>query len=64
VEMAEVAGKLSEVKYFEIAEVAPKLEPAERSSRIAAEMIFRFAYARAQCFPRKRKLPKTRGSAR
>jgi arginase family enzyme len=34
-EMAEFAGLEKKVRYFEIAEVAPSLDFAERSSRIA-----------------------------
>jgi formimidoylglutamase len=46
--MAEAAGRLSKVKHFEIAEVAPVLDPAERSSRIAAEMIYAFLRAKSE----------------
>ena len=47
VEMARAAGKNRKVNYLEIAEVAPALDPTERSSRIAAEMIHAFLVARA-----------------
>jgi formiminoglutamase len=42
---ARAAGSQKKVKLFEIAEVAPSLDPTERSSRIAAEMIFSFITA-------------------
>lgn len=45
--MADIAGRERKVRYFEIAEVAPSLDFQERSSRIAAEMIYRFLRARA-----------------
>jgi len=45
--MAETAGQTAALRYFEIAEVAPALDNAERSSRIAAEMVFAFLRARA-----------------
>lgn len=46
IEMAGVAGRCAEVRYIEVAEVAPALEGAERSSRIAAEIIHAFLSAR------------------
>ncbi len=46
--MAEAAGLNDKVKHFEIAEVAPLLDQEERSSRIAAEMIFFFLRAKAK----------------
>jgi len=45
--MAEKAGEQKKVKLLEIAEVAPPLDDSQRSSRIAAEMIFFFLRARA-----------------
>ncbi len=39
---ARASGQESQVKYLEIAETAPGLDPTERSSRIAAEVIFAF----------------------
>jgi len=45
--MADFAGREKKVRYLEIAEVAPSLDFQERSSRIAAEMIYRFLRARA-----------------
>jgi len=47
VRFADTVGRERRVKYFEIAEVAPSLDFQERSSRIAAEMIYRFLRARA-----------------
>lgn len=41
-QFAFLAGKQAKVKYLEIAEVAPSLEPTERTARIAAEVIFSF----------------------
>lgn len=41
-QFAFLAGKQPKVKYLEIAEVAPSLEPTERTARIAAEVIFSF----------------------
>lgn len=48
VRMAAQAGATKRARYLEIAEVAPELEPSERSARIAAEMIFAFLRARAE----------------
>lgn len=45
--MAESAGTQPKVRFFEIVEVAPALDFSERSSRIAAEMIYFFIRARA-----------------
>jgi len=45
--IAKVAGLNKKVQYFEICEVAPDLDPTERSSRIAAEILFAFLEARA-----------------
>ena len=45
---AALAGASLKVRYLEIAEVAPPLDPAERTSRIAAEMIAAFLLARAR----------------
>lgn len=41
-----IAGKNRKVRYLEIAEVAPLLESNQRTSRIAAEVIFAFLRAR------------------
>jgi formiminoglutamase len=46
------AGQSKNARFFEIAEVAPPLDPTERSARIAAEMIYYFL--------RGRSLPKSR----
>lgn len=43
-----LAGSVSSVSYFEIAEVAPGLDPSERTSRIGAELVFSFLYQRAE----------------
>lgn len=53
--MAELAGRHLKVRYFEIAEVAPPLDPFERSSRIAAEMIAYFLRGRAEALFSKKK---------
>lgn len=45
---AAAAGKNPRVAYLEIAEVAPGLDVEERSSRIAAEVIFAFLQARSR----------------
>ncbi len=47
VRLSAIAGKEKKVKYFEVAEVAPGLDVQERSSRIAAEMIYSFLRARS-----------------
>jgi formimidoylglutamase len=47
-QMASAAGRAPKVRYFEFAEVAPPLDPTERSSRIGAEMVFAFLRARAE----------------
>lgn len=44
---AKISGTQKKVQYFEICEVAPALDPTERSSRIAAELVFAFLEARA-----------------
>jgi len=46
--LATLAGSEPKVRFFEIAEVAPPLDPSERSSRIAAELIYAFLRSRAQ----------------
>lgn len=46
-EMARIAGEKVNVKYFELAEVAPTLEKSERSARIAAEILYAFLLSRA-----------------
>ena len=48
VDFATLAGLNKKVRYFELAEVAPPLDPTERSSRIAAEVAFAFISARAR----------------
>lgn len=40
------AGFERRVRYLELAETAPSLEQAERSSRVAAEVLYAFLYAR------------------
>ena len=45
--LASLAGSQPKVTFFEIAEVAPALDPYERSSRIAAELIYAFLRSRA-----------------
>lgn len=47
-EMAYAAGKNRKVKFLEFAEVAPPLDPVERTSRIAAELIYAFLRGRAE----------------
>jgi formimidoylglutamase len=42
-QMAYLAGKNKKVLIFEIAELAPGLDPSSRSARIAAEIIFHFS---------------------
>lgn len=44
--IAKAAGLNKKVQYFEICEVAPVLDSTERSSRIAAEILFAFMEAR------------------
>ncbi len=44
---AKLAGLQENIQYFEICEVSPKLDAFERSSRVAAELIFAFLEARA-----------------
>lgn len=46
--MAAFAGAQKKVTLLEIAEIAPPLDPTERSSRIAAEILFSFIDARAR----------------
>lgn len=53
--IAEAAGSESRVRFFEIAEVAPALDTTERSSRIAAEMLFHFLRARADLLSRRKR---------
>jgi formiminoglutamase len=53
VQMAEAAGRCPKVGLFEIAEVAPPLDPNERSSRTAAEMIYSFCLGRTRALSRK-----------
>ncbi len=48
VAMAALAGREKKVRYFELAEVAPSLDSQERSSRIAAEVLYSFLRSRAQ----------------
>lgn len=45
--LASLAGSQLRVKFFEVAEVAPPLDTSERSSRIAAELIYAFLRGRA-----------------
>ncbi len=45
--IAKAAGLQKKVRFLEICEVAPSLDSTERSSRIAAEIIFAFLEARA-----------------
>ncbi len=45
--LASLAGSQPKVRFFELAEVAPSLDPTERSSRIAAECIYAFMRGRA-----------------
>lgn len=45
--LASLAGSQPKVRFFEIAEVAPPLDISERSSRIAAELIYAFLRSRA-----------------
>ncbi len=45
---ASIAGKNPKVRYLEIAEVAPSLEPTERASRIASEILYAFLDARSK----------------
>lgn len=45
---AAIAGKNSKVRYLEIAEVAPGLEPSERAARVASEIIYAFLDARSK----------------
>jgi len=45
--LASLAGSQIKVRFLEIAEVAPSLDPTERSSRIAAELIYAFVRSRA-----------------
>lgn len=47
-EMAWVAGTTTNVRYLEICEVAPELDPSQRSARIAAEIAYHFLHARAK----------------
>lgn len=45
-QMAWIAGQCRQVQYFEIAEVAPSLDPQERSARVGAEILFWFMRGR------------------
>ena len=45
-QFAFAAGKSKKVSFFELAEVAPKLDPTGRSARIAAEVLFYFVKGR------------------
>ncbi|MFM8312910.1 MAG: arginase family protein, partial [Deltaproteobacteria bacterium] len=45
--LAILAGRQPKVRFFEIAEVSPPLDTTERSSRIAAELIYAFLRNRA-----------------
>ncbi len=45
---ASLAGKNPKVRYLEIAEVAPGLEPSGRAARIASEIIYAFLDARSK----------------
>lgn len=45
---AAIAGKNPKVRYLEIAEVAPGLEPSDRAARIASEIIYAFLDARSK----------------
>lgn len=45
--LASLAGAHPKVRFFELAEVAPPLDPSERSSRIAAELIYAFLRSRS-----------------
>ena len=45
--LASLAGSQLQVRFFEVAEVAPPLDPTERSSRIAAELVYAFLRSRA-----------------
>lgn len=45
--LASLAGAQPKVRFFEIAEVAPPLDNSERSSRIAAELIYAFLRSRS-----------------
>jgi formimidoylglutamase len=49
--IAAAAGSSLQVGFFEIAEVAPGLDPAERTARIAAEIVYAFLEARARAVP-------------
>lgn len=53
-QMAAAAGRNPFVRVLEIAEVAPDLDPSERSSRVAAEMVFAFLRERAKLKFKKR----------
>ncbi len=44
--LAALAGSQLKVRFFEIAEVAPPLDTSERSSRIAAELLYAFLRSR------------------
>lgn len=47
VSLAEMAGREPKVRFLEIAEVAPPLDPTERAARVAAEAVYAFLHARA-----------------
>lgn len=53
--MSRIAGEFTNVRHFEIAEVAPELDVSERSSRIAAEMLYAFISARITAWTAKSK---------
>lgn len=53
--MAELCGRHLKVSFLEIAEVAPPLDPHERSSRIAAEVLYSFLRARSAALLAKKK---------
>ena len=47
-EMARLAGASQNVRYLELAEVAPSLDNADRTSRISAEVVYAFLRGRAE----------------
>lgn len=53
--MAYAAGKDPKVRFLEIAEVSPILDPSERSSRIASEILFCFLKGRFETLAKKKK---------
>lgn len=54
VQLAAEAGKNPKVRYFEIVEVAPSLDSTERTSRIAAEMVYAFLRTRSALSTKKK----------